>query len=94
MKANHVEAAFENVSSFSITKEKQGYSFHTGGQTLELPDATNFEWRCEKPVAISHLYHGSETGSGDDRQLRVQLERPCVVKVSCPDARCYVYIEK
>ena len=83
------------VTDIHILKKDYWYSFRAGmGRSIPLSDVTNFEWRIEPGFAapITHLYMGTESGDMDEYALHARFGAPCTVRISNPDARCYLYI--
>lgn len=88
------EDSFENVTDLQIAKEENGYKIVVNNESIiKVPIATNFEWRMDGPVEISHIYFGSETGLFKDICFKASFSIPCKVRISIPDARCYIYIK-
>ncbi len=84
------------VTDIHILKKDYGYQFRAGmGQSILLAGVTNFEWRIAPGLAapVTRLYMGSESGDMERFVLHVQFGAPCTVRISNPDARCYLYIE-
>ena len=92
-----VDQVFENVTGISGKKATEGYTLTIGRKHLELPLATNFEWRVEKTIktiSISHIYFGNETGSKTDLSFNFGFSEPYKVHVQNVDARCYILLNK
>jgi len=94
MTKERVEEVLENVEHISCRKEPKGYGIEIGQRTLHVPLATNFEWRMEEPVEITHMYFGAETGRYNDLSLNISFSLPCIVRIQNVDARCYLYISQ
>lgn len=91
--AKHVGGILINIKSLTIKKAKKGYFIKSGRNMIHLPDATNFEWRIKNPVEIKHMYFGTETGKFRDLSFNVTFNEATTLKISNPDARCYIYID-
>ena len=87
-----VDKVFKNVASLSIKKATKGYTLEIGAEHLELPLASNFEWRARtvKTIDIESLYFGNETGSKTDLSFDFSFSKPYKVHVQNVDARCYL----
>jgi len=83
------------VTDIHILKKEYGYRLRAGmGQSILLAGVTNFEWRVTQgfPAPLTRLYAGSESGDMEEFVLHAQFGAPCTVRISNPDARCYLYI--
>ncbi len=87
-----IEKTFKNVKTLYISKAPEGYVVNIGGQKIQLPNITNFEFRMEKPVKIVHLYFGTETGKMDDFSFNISFGYPCKIRTSDGAPRYYFYI--
>lgn len=88
-----VDACVKNVKTLSIIKNGKGYIVEIKRKEIHAPMATNFEWRMEKPVEITHMYFGTETGKYKDFSFNISFNIPCNVRIS-NHGRCYLYISK
>ncbi|GEM_PF-804447 len=94
MTNERVEEVFENVEHISYQKEPTGYNIEIGQRRLQVPMATNFEWRMEQPVKITHMYFGNETREYNDFSFKISFSLPCSVRIQNVDARCYLYVSQ
>ncbi len=92
MYQQNFHAVFEHVTGLDISRENDRYTVHIDGQSIDLPEATNFEFRPSSPLIINHIYLGNETG-GEELKFRLSFMRPRNVRLSNAAPRCYVYIE-
>jgi hypothetical protein len=88
-----VDTCLENVKYLSISKHGKSYVIEIENKKIHVPMATNFEWRMEKPIEITHMYFGTETGKYKDFSFNVSFNIPCKIRVS-NHGRCYLYISK
>jgi hypothetical protein len=91
------ERSFNNVSHISISKTSKGYIVRIDRkEVLEYSKATNFEWRISDGVmpSFSHMYFGEEGGPNNTFGFNITFCAPCDIRISNPDARCYIHIEK
>lgn len=100
---SRIEKTLDNVRALFVEKNRKGYTIKAevgeilpNHRIIRVPKATNFEWRIERghPVKITHLYFGAETGRFRDFSFNISFEAPCRVRISNPDARCYLYLEQ
>ncbi len=90
------EIVLSGVTDIHILKKDYGYRFRADmGQSILLAGVTNFVWRIAPGLSapVSQLYMGSESGDMEQFVLHAQFGAPCRVRISNPDARCYLYIE-
>ena len=98
---DHYEEMIPKVKELTIRRSTDNGQFIIEADRQEdvsrlvlLPGVTNFEWRMDKPVAITHLYLGNETDKKDGCELRVTFNKRQNIDISSPDARCYIRIAK
>jgi len=92
MYQDHFEAVFEHVTGLEIQREGGRFAVRIDGQVIDLPGATNFEFRPYSPLIVNHIYLGNETG-GDEWKCSLSFMRPRQVRLSNAAPRCYVYID-
>ena len=92
MYQENIDVAFNEVSHLEIRREAGGYSAYIEGETIVLPEATNFEFRPSSPLILNHMYLGNETG-GDEWKCRITFMRPRRVRLTNGLLRCYVHID-
>lgn len=92
MADNRVEEILKNIKNISCQKVDKGWIIQAGQCEISVPLATNFEFRMEKPIQIRHIYFGTETGKFKDLLFNISFSVPCKVRISNPDARCYLYV--
>lgn len=94
MPETRFEQHFNLAREIAVEKRAGGLVAIVDGREYQVPIATNFEFRMAEPVPVSHAYVGTETI--EDTSLRVSLSfsDPCYVRMSAPDARCYIYVQK
>ncbi len=83
------------VTDIHILKKEYGYRLRAGmGQSILLAGVTSFEWRMAPgfTAPLSRLYMGSESGDMEECVLHARFGAPCTVRISNPDARCYLYM--
>jgi hypothetical protein len=88
------EKVFKDVKEISLSKNTNGYAVTINKKpVMELNKATNFEWRVTEGCApaFTHLYFGNETNN-DEFSFNISFNVPYDIRISNPDARCYIYI--
>jgi hypothetical protein len=83
---------FNEVPFLEISREAGKYSARIGGETVILPETTNFEFRPSSPLMLQHLYLGNETG-GEEWKCTLTFLRPRRVRLTNGLPRCYVHID-
>ena len=97
MKNESADNTFRNVKRISISRMNQGYNLAVDGrQEIELPDATNFEWRIVEggSPSLYHMYFGNESGDANEYNFYVTFTDPCEVRITNGHPRCYIHIER
>ena len=97
MKKKSANNTFRKVRRISISRMKKGYSININGKKkLELPDASNFEWRIAKggSPSLNHLYFGNEIGYANEYNFHLTFNDPCEVRITNGHPRCYIHIER
>jgi hypothetical protein len=87
-----MDKVFKNVTRLSIKKATKGYTLEIGTEHVDLPIATNFEWRTRtsKTINIKNMYFGNETGSENDFSFNISFSKPYNVQLQNVDPRCYL----
>ncbi len=92
---NH-EESFTNVKDISISRLEKGYTITINKETINLSNASNFEWRITPGLlpTLHHMYFGNETGDEHELNLNITFNEPCNVRLSNGHPRCYVHVER
>ena len=94
MSKKEIVEMFNNIGQISCWKEKKGYRIKVENRTIHVPLATNFEWRCEHPIGVKHMYFGSDTGRYKDISFNVSFSVPHNVTIKAVGPRCDINLER
>lgn len=89
------QETFSGVKEISISRMNKGYNIKIGGrEEVELPDASNFEWRIAEGCSpsLNHMYFGNETGDEHEFNFHIDFNEPCDVRITNGHPRCYVHV--
>jgi hypothetical protein len=97
MNGERTDKIFRDVKNISLSRVENGYDIAINNRhAVRVLHVANFEWRAADGAApaFTRIYFGNESGGNNECKFSITFDVAHDVRISNPDARCYIYIGK